>query len=205
MIRLAAMNATVNPTIEPVVLDGRHVRLEPLSQHHIPALYRAARYPEIWTWMPWHIASEADAHALVERSLAWQEAGLALPFVQVWKPSGEVYGSSSYLAIDAPNRRLEIGATWLTPAFQRSAANTEAKLLLLAHAFDTLGCNRVEFKTDSMNTRSRAAILRLGAVEEGTFRAHMVRPDGTLRDSVYFSIVRDEWPAVHERLLQRLG
>jgi len=193
---------------EALVLDGRNVRLEPLTLGHVPALWRAGQDPGIWTWMPWRLAGEDDMRALVERSLAARETGLALGFAQVWKPTDEVYGSSSYLAIDEANRRLEIGATWLDPAFQRTAANTEAKLLLLGHAFETLGCNRVEFKTDSMNTRSRTAIRRLGAVEEGIFRAHMVRPDGTLRDSVYFSIVRGEWPAVRAGLelkLQQAG
>lgn len=191
--------------IGPLTLEGRHVRLEPLAPGHVPALWRAGRFPEIWTWMPWCIGCESDVRELVERSLAAQRAGLALPFVQAWRATGEVFGSTSYLAIDVPNLRLEIGATWLSPAFQRTAANTEAKLLLLGHAFESLGCRRVEFKTDSMNARSRAAIARLGAVQEGVFRAHMVRPDGSRRDSVYFSILREEWPAVRERLLARLA
>ena len=191
--------------IEPVTLEGRHVRLEPLERRHVAALWRAGSDPGIWTWFPWRIDCEEAMGVLVARGLAARAAGEVLPFVQVWKASGEVYGSTSYLAIDAGNRRLEIGSTWLAPAFQRTPANTEAKLLLLGHAFDTLGCNRVEFKTDINNTRSRAAILRLGAVQEGIFRAHMLRPDGSLRDSVYYSIVRAEWPTVRERLLRRLG
>jgi N-acetyltransferase len=192
-------------SLEQVTLEGRLVRLEPLGTGHVAALWRIAQHPDIWTWMPWRMGSQQDMAALVEKSLAARDVGSALPFVQVWKETGEVYGSTSYLAIDLANRRLEIGATWLTPAFQRTAANTEAKLLLLAHAFDVLGCNRVEFKTDHLNARSRAAIRRLGALEEGALRAHMVRPDGTLRDSVYFSILRSEWPAVREGLLQRLA
>ncbi len=129
--------------------------------------------------------------------------GRALPFVTIRE--NQVVGSTSYLEIDEHHRRLEIGATWITPDHQRSPVNTEAKLLQLSHAFDTLGCNRVELKTDSLNSKSRAAIARIGAKEEGTFRNHMVMPDGRLRHSVYFSITVEEWPAVRTNLEARLA
>lgn len=138
--------------------------------------------------------------AQVGAALATAAAGTLFLFATVDPASGRPIGSTSFLNIDPANRRLEIGGTWLTPASQRSAANTEAKYLQLRHCFETLGCLRVEFKTDLRNTRSRAALARIGAVEEGTFRRHVVLPDGYLRDSVYFSILDREWPAVRDRL-----
>jgi RimJ/RimL family protein N-acetyltransferase len=128
-----------------------------------------------------------------------------LPFVTIERASGRVVGSTCYLAIEPAHKRLEIGSTWITPSQQRSPVNTEAKLLQLGHCFETLGCNRVEFKTDSRNAQSRAALARIGAKQEGIFRAHMVMPDGVLRDSVYFSVVAPEWPDVKARLLQKIA
>jgi RimJ/RimL family protein N-acetyltransferase len=130
--------------------------------------------------------------------------GIALPFVIVAQPSGEVVGSTRYGSVDLDNRRLEIGWTWITPRYQRTAMNTEAKLLLLTHAFERLGANRVELKTDALNQKSRHAIARLGAVEEGTFRKHIVTSSGRVRDTVYYSIIDTEWPAVKARLESRL-
>jgi len=192
--------AEVAVKLEPVVLEGRVVRLEPLGEPHVAGLWAVAQDPAIWRWIPYRVDSEAAIRALVgqaERSLA---EGVGLGFAQVARDSGEVMGSTSYLAADPSNRRLEIGATWLHPRFQRSGVNTEAKLLLMRHAFETLGCQRVEFKTDSENRASRAALVRIGASEEGTFRAHMIRPDGSRRDSVYYSVIAPEWPQVHEHL-----
>ena len=123
-----------------------------------------------------------------------------LAFAQILRATGEIAGSTSYLAIEPAHRRLEIGATWLNPRHQRTGANTEAKLLLLRHAFEQLGCRRVEFKTDSENKQSRTALARIGATEEGTFRSHMIRPDGGRRDSVYFSVIDEEWPRVRSHL-----
>jgi len=186
--------------LAPVVLEGRLVRLEPLAERHVAPLWAVAQDPAIWRWIPFRVESEAAIRALVslaERSLA---SGAGLGFAQVAAATGEVMGSTSYLAADPPNRRVEIGATWLHPRFQRSGVNTEAKLLLLRHAFETLGCRRVEFKTDSENRASRAALARIGASEEGILRAHMVRPDGSRRDSVYFSVIEPEWPQVREHL-----
>jgi RimJ/RimL family protein N-acetyltransferase len=131
--------------------------------------------------------------------------GIALPFVIVAQPGGEVVGSTRYGSVDLENRRLEIGWTWITPPYQRTAINTEAKLLLLTHAFERLGANRVELKTDALNQKSRNAIARLGAVEEGTFRKHIVTYSGRVRDTVYYSIIDTEWPAVKARLVSRLS
>lgn len=187
-----------------VVLEGSHLRLEPIAGRHLAGLWEAARFPEIWTWFPFHVNCADDLATLLARARAELENGTGLGFVQIWKQTGQIIGSSSYLAVVPHYRRLEIGATWLTPAFQRTAANTESKLLMMSYAFESLGCNRVEFKTDSRNARSRAALKRIGAIEEGTLRAHMINPDASLRDSVYYSVLKSEWPAVRERLQELL-
>jgi RimJ/RimL family protein N-acetyltransferase len=141
--------------------------------------------------------------AFVTNSSAGLAAGSILPFATIDQMSGRIVGSTCYLAIEPAHKRLEIGGTWITPSHKRSPVNTEAKLLQLTHCFEVLGCNRVEFKTDARNAESRAALARIGAVEEGTFRAHMVMPDGQLRSSVYFSVIASEWPEVKARLVQR--
>jgi RimJ/RimL family protein N-acetyltransferase len=188
--------------LAPVVLAGQHVRLEPVSARHVPGLWAVAQEPAIWRWIPhpYRLDSESAVRALVARSEQSLANRTGVTFAQVDPASGEVMGSSSYLAADPQHLRIEIGATWLHPRFQRSGANTEAKRLLLGHAFERLGCRRVEFKTDAENRASRAALARIGAREEGTFRAHMVRPDGSRRDSVYFSVLDGEWPEVRAHL-----
>ena len=186
--------------VEPVTLEGTHVRLEPATPDHVDGLWHAGRFPELWRYRPFPVYSRDDMAAQVGAALATAAAGTLFLFATVDPASGRPIGSTSFLNIDPANRRLEIGGTWLTPAWQRSAANTEAKYLQLRHCFETLGCLRVEFKTDLRNIRSRAALARIGAVEEGTFRRHVVLPDGYLRDSVYFSILDREWPAVSDRL-----
>jgi N-acetyltransferase len=188
--------------IKPVTLEGKHVRLESMRLEHVAALWRVGAYEEIWRYMPYAIRSEDDMRSFIEAELRKQQAGLTLRFATIAKPSQQPVGSTSYLNIDRQHRRLEIGGTWITPSWQRSAVNTEAKYLQLSHAFETLGCIRVEFKTDSLNIKSRQALARIGAVEEGTFRNHMVMPDGRLRHSVYFSIIDSEWPAVKAHLEQ---
>lgn len=188
--------------IKPVTLEGKHVRLESMRPEHVAALWRVGAYEEIWRYMPYTIRSEDDMRSFIEAELRKQQAGLKLRFATIAKPSQQPVGSTSYLNIDRQHRRLEIGGTWITPSWQRSAVNTEAKYLQLSHAFETLGCIRVEFKTDSLNIKSRQALARIGAVEEGTFRNHMVMPDGRLRHSVYFSIIDSEWPAVKAHLEQ---
>lgn len=191
--------------VEPVTLSGSFVRLEPLSLAHVPALFEVARDPAMWQFTTTRMARVEDMRAYVEEALDARSRGEALPFATVAADTGAVLGSSRFANIVKPHRRAEIGWTWLTPSAQRTPANTEAKLLMLQHAFETWGCVRVEFKTDSRNARSRAALLRIGALEEGTLRQHMVMPDGVLRHSVYYSILDSEWPAVKARLVERLA
>ena len=159
---------------------------------------------EIWRWTTAVIRTPADLREYMETAIRWQEAGEALPFATIDRASGRAVGSTRYAAIDRENRRLEIGWTWIAPAFQRTYVNTEAKYLMLRHAFETLGCVRVEFKTDSFNEKSRRALLRIGAQEEGTMRNHMIMPGGRLRHSVYFSILDSEWPQVKAALEEKL-
>jgi N-acetyltransferase len=192
-------------SLTPVTLSGTHVRLEPLSLAQVPALARAGLFAELWRLQPLPIASEADMFAYVSAALDEQQRGLGLPFAIVRQDNGEVIGSTRYMDIALPHRRLEIGATWLSPACQRSGANSEAKLLLLTHAFETLKLIRVVFKTEVLNEQSRRALARIGAVEEGIFRQHLIAASGRRRDMVYFSILDSEWPAIKAALLARLG
>ncbi|HET6702171.1 MAG TPA: GNAT family protein [Gemmatimonadaceae bacterium] len=190
--------------VTPVTLSGRLVRLVPLTSEHVAPLYAVASDPELWRWTVSRIASVDDMRAYVEAALEAQRAGTALPFVTTDAATGEVIGSTRFGNIDLDNRRAEIGWTWLRRDRQRTGCNTEAKLLMLRHAFDVLGCIRVELKTDALNQQSRAAILGIGAVEEGILRSHMVTASGRLRDSVYYSILDREWPAVRARLEERM-
>ena len=198
------MTAPVTSWFTPTVLEGGVVRLEPMTLDHLAGLTAAGRDPRIWTWMPIDASSPAGMRALVDGALAGRDARTQIPFVTIDRATGRVVGSSRYLAPVPDDLRVEIGWTWLDPAVQRTAANTEAKLLMLGHAFDVLGCRRVELKTDALNERSRTAILGIGATFEGIFRKHMVMPGGRARDSAYYSIVDDEWPAVRDRLVARL-
>jgi len=191
--------------IEPVTLEGSHVRLEPLTLEHHAGLCAVGLEEELWRWIPQPVRTPEEMRAYIETALAAQAAGTALPFATVEKAAGRAIGSTRYMAIDCTDRRVEIGSTWLGRTWQRTAANTEAKYLMLRHAFETWGCIRVELKTDSLNARSRAAILRLGAKEEGTFRNHMITASGRIRHTVYFSIIDAEWPAVKAALEQKLA
>lgn len=186
--------------VEPVVLQGSVVRLEPMRIGHVDALARAGLASELWEWIPTPVRTPGEMRSYVETALEEQSRGRALPFVIVEQANGEIIGSTRYANIDVEHRRVEIGWSWITPRFQRTGANTDAKRLLLTHAFETLGAIRVELKTDALNARSRAAIARLGAVEEGTFRRHLILASGRIRDTVYFSITDREWPAVKARL-----
>jgi N-acetyltransferase len=186
--------------IVPVTLEGEHVRLEPAGPEHVDALWAAGAHPELWRYMPVSVRSRDDLAFMVEYANA-----NGCSYATVDRADDRVIGATAFLAPDAGNRHVEIGATWITPARQRSAANTEAKLLQLTHAFETLECARVEFKTDARNEKSRSALARIGATEEGTFRKHMLMPDGAWRDSVWFSIVDTEWPSVRARLEGLLG
>lgn len=183
-----------------MTLDGEVVCLVPLEIRHVDALCEVGFDAEIWRWMPKGVRDRGSMQAWVEEALTAQSAGSAIPFATTLCKTGEVIGSTRFMNIDPAHRRAEIGATWITPGWQRSRVNTEAKYLMLRYAFEEQQWRRVEFKTSSKNTRSRAAILRLGAAEEGTFRKHMIQEDGSNRDTVYFSIVDDEWPAVKARL-----
>lgn len=190
--------------IRPVELRGQRVRLEPLSTTHLAGLTAAGRDPRIWRWMPLDGSSPAGMAAIVEAALAAAEAGTEVPFVTIEQATDRVVGSTRYLALAPAHLRLEVGWTWLDPAFQRTAINTEAKLLGLSNAFDTLGLRRVELKTDALNEQSRTAILGIGAQFEGIFRKHMVMPGGRARDSAYYSVIDTEWPSVKAGLQARL-
>jgi RimJ/RimL family protein N-acetyltransferase len=188
-----------------VILEGRTIRLAPLSLDHHTALCAAGLEGDVFRWFPVVVRTEDEMRAYIEGALREREAGVSLPFVTIEQQSGQPIGSTRYMNIDRAHRRLEIGSTWLAPAWQRTAANTEAKYLMLRHAFEELGCIRVEFKTDSLNERSRNALLRIGAQEEGTLRNHMVTSSGRIRHSVYFSVIETEWPAVKAGLEQKLS
>lgn len=191
--------------LKPVVLEGAGVRLDPLAMAHLRDLEIAAAYEDIWRWLPSSHHLPGTMRIFIDEALELQQAGLALPFAVVDLKTGRAIGSTRYHAIDLQHRRLEIGFTWTTPAFQRTHVNTASKYLLLRHAFDALGCRRVEFKVDAENAKSRAAVLRLGAREEGHFRKHMLYPDGRNRDSIFYSILDDEWPEIERRLAERLA
>jgi N-acetyltransferase len=186
--------------LEPVTLEGRIVRLEPLELAHVPALAEVGLDPAVWQWTTARPRSEADLREWAETAIRNRDAGTELPFVTLEASTGRPIGSSRYLNIVLEHRRLEIGWTWVAPPWQRTGANREAKLLMLTHAFETLGCRRVEFKTDSLNEPSRRALLGIGSTFEGIFRNHMVMPDGRMRHSAYYSVIDDEWPAVKARL-----
>jgi RimJ/RimL family protein N-acetyltransferase len=191
--------------VSPVILEGRSVRLEPLSLAHQEVLCAVGLDAAIWRWSPRApLSTAADMRAYIEHALQQQAAGASLPFATIERASGTAVGSTRFAEINREHRRLEIGYTWIAPRWQRTAVNTEAKYLMLCHAFETLGCVRVELKTDSLNARSRAAILRIGAREEGTFRNHMVTASGRMRHSVYFSIIDSEWPDVKANLEAKL-
>ena len=191
--------------LQPIILEGRHVRLVPMTPEHVPALWEAGRDPELWRLTISQVHSEDDMRAYVDAALRTQSEGAALPFVTTEAATGRVIGSTRFGNVEAAHRRAEIGWTWIAAPWQRTAVNTEAKYLMLRHAFESLGCVRVELKTDALNERSRNAILRIGAREEGILRKHQITEGGRIRDSVYFSIIDDEWPMVKARLEERLA
>jgi RimJ/RimL family protein N-acetyltransferase len=191
--------------ISPVTLEGGHVRLEPLAKAHLAGLTQVGLDEELWRWIPTPVRTQEEMAAYIETALDEQERGVSLPFAIVDKATGRALGSTRYGNIDRTHHRVEIGWTWVARDWQRTAMNTEAKYLLLKHAFETLGCMRVELKTDSLNERSRAAILRIGAREEGIFRNHMITSSGRVRHTVYFSIIDSEWPVVRVHLESMLN
>jgi len=186
--------------VEPVTLAGRHATLEPLARGHAAALAAAAADGELWRLWYTSIPAPATTAAWIDAALAMRERQGAMPFVVRDNATGEVVGSTRYFNVEAAHRRLEIGHTWHAQRVQRTAINTECKLLLLAHAFETLRCIAVEFRTSFFNFPSRRAIERLGAKQDGILRSHQLLPDGSLRDTVVFSIIRGEWPAVKRNL-----
>jgi RimJ/RimL family protein N-acetyltransferase len=192
--------------IGPVtLLEGDFVRLEPLRADHHGSLCAVGLDPDLWRWAPQQILTGEAMMSYVQSALRGAEEGRFIPFAIVLRETARVVGSTRFGTIDRENRRVEIGWTWIAEPWQRTAVNTETKLLMLRHAFDVWHCLRVEFKTDRLNDRSRAALLRLGAREEGTLRSHMVTATGRVRDSVYFSIIEEEWPGVRDSLVWKLG
>jgi N-acetyltransferase len=185
-----------------LTLERTLIRLEPLRADHAALFWAAAKdgLEETFQWIPYAMATEADFERWVAQAFDEQTRGVSVVFATVVRATGAVVGSTRFMNIDSANRHVEIGSTWIAPAWQRTAVNTEAKYLMLRHAFESWQCLRVEFKTDALNQRSRDAILRLGAQQEGIFRKHMLTYTGRVRDSVYFSILDTEWPAVKGRL-----
>ncbi len=190
---------------QPIVLTGRYVRLEPLLHDHAVDLRIAGSDPGVWRFMPCGPFREgAGINELIAEALAQAATGLQVPFAIIHIDSGAAIGSTRYLEIRRKDRALEIGWTWIAPAHQRTPVNTECKLLLLEHAFETLGAVRMQLKTDARNQRSQAAIVRIGARQEGVLRKSLIMSDGFIRDTVYFSIVREEWPQAKRRLQDML-
>ncbi|WAH57061.1 GNAT family N-acetyltransferase [Pseudomonas silvicola] len=185
-------------------LEGPRILLRPLQPDDAPALVLAASDGELWNLPFTVVPSAATVKGYIDTALQGRDAGVVLPYVTVLKETGEVIGSTRFWKVDRVNRKLEIGSTWIAARWQRSFVNTEAKYLMLRHAFDELGCVRVQFTTDEINARSRAAILRLGAQQEGIVRNERIMPDGRRRNSVRFSVIEEEWPEVRAGLEARL-
>ncbi len=191
-------------TTETPVLDGLKVRLEPLTEAHLPALEKVAYDDRIWRYMTKRVKTQDDLRSWMNTALQAKAAGTSLPWVTVLKSGNRVIGSTRFADLDLTHRTVELGNTWLAPQYHGAGLNPEVKLLQLAYAFEDLNLNRVAFKTHHENLQSQAAMRKMGAIEEGTFRNHYVMPDGTQRHSVWFSIIREDWPQVRSRLEQRL-
>jgi len=191
----------------PLTLQGTFIRLEPLQTAHSAAFWDVAKdsLEDIFRWIPYRMETREDFDLLVEKAFAEQARGESVVFATVERATGRVIGSTRFMNIDRANSRVEIGSTWIAPPWQRTAVNTEAKYLMLRHAFEVWRCIRVELKTDALNQKSRNAILRLGGKEEATFRKHLLTWTGRIRDTVYFSILDTEWPEVKTRLEAKLG
>ncbi len=188
--------------VTPLTLEGSVVRLEPLRSEHAEMFWEVSKdaLDEIFQWIPYRMKTREDFQRLVEKAFDEQERGESIVFATVERRSGQAIGSTRFMNIDRANRRVEIGSTWIAPAWQRTVVNTEAKYLMLRHAFEVWNCIRVKLKTDALNQKSRNAILRIGAKEEGTLRRHVLTWTGRVRDSVYFSILDSEWPEAKARL-----
>ena len=192
------------PWLEPTTLRGAHARLEPLSQEHCDGLTEAVKDGELWKLWYTAIPKPENMTKEIDRRLGLQKAGTMLPFT-VFDAEGKIAGMSTYMNVDTANRRVEIGSTWYAARVQRSALNTQCKLLLLTHAFEKLDCIAVEFRTHFFNHQSRRGIERLGAKLDGILRSHQVTPNGTLRDTVVYSIIASEWPTVKAHLNYQLN
>ena len=206
---MSRMTSAIAPLqiVVPVTLEGAVVQLEPIRREHAELFLEIAKgdLDDIFRWIPYPMKTPEDFRRLIAKIFEEQERGESVAFATVEKKSGKTIGSTRFMNIDRANRRVEIGSTWIVPAWQRTAVNTEAKYLMLRHAFEVWGCARVELKTDALNEKSRKAILRIGAKEEGTLRRHVVTWTGRIRDSVYFSILDSEWPEVKSKLEARLS
>jgi RimJ/RimL family protein N-acetyltransferase len=192
--------------ISPFSLEGTHVRLEPLQPEHAPMLWEIAKdhLADLFHWIPYRLESLEHFKEFNRQVLEEQKRGVSIPFATYERASKQVVGTTRFMNMDLANRKVEIGSTWIAPRWQRTIINTETKYLMLCQAFEVWDCMRVELKTDALNQRSRQAILRLGAKEEGTLRKHMLTWNGRQRDSVYFSILDTEWPQVKAGLEARL-
>jgi len=189
----------------PTTLQGQRILLRPLQYSDAAALLRAAADGELWNLTVTVVPSASTVDSYLTKALDGHDAGTVMPFVIVLKDTGEVIGSTRFWKIDPLNRKLEIGSSWIAASWQKSFVNTEAKYLMLRHAFEVLDCVRVQFTTDETNQKSRNAILRLGAQQEGIVRHERIMPDGRKRNSVRFSIIDDEWPQVRLHLEQKLA
>jgi RimJ/RimL family protein N-acetyltransferase len=197
---------STNTAIAPFSLEGTLVRLDPLRTEHAAALWEVAKndLSNLFKWIPYQLKSLEDFMEFNRHVLEEQKRGTSVPFATYARASNELVGTTRYMSMDLANRKVEIGSTWIAPRWHRTAVNTEAKYLMLRHAFEVWKCLRVELKTDALNQRSRQAILRLGAKEEGTLRKHMLTHEGRQRDSVYFSILDTEWPEVKAQIESKL-
>lgn len=190
--------------IEKIRLEGEFIRLETLETGHLEQLFEAGSDPSLWLWTTNIIENKADMKVYIETALDEFRRGVSLPFVTIEKSGGKVIGSTRFGNIDAKNRKVEIGWTWINPQWQRTFVNTEAKLLMMTHAFEVWNCVRVEFKTDVLNEKSQNALMRIGAQKEGVLRRHIITDAGRARDTVYFSILDSEWQTVKANLQKKL-
>jgi len=201
----ATQSININPFTAPITLTGKHAVLEPLSMSHLDDLIVAARDGELWKLLYTSVAEPAAMQFDVKRRLRLQDTGSMMPWTVRSMPSGRIVGMTTFMNIDSKNRRVEIGSTWYAKSVQRTALNTECKLMLLTYAFEKLKCIAVEFRTSFFNQASRRAIERLGAKQDGVLRSHQLHANGTLRDTVVYSIIAAEWPAVKEHLNFKLA
>ena len=189
----------------PITLTGRVVELQPLTEAHADVLSEVGLLEEIWQWSYLIVRTPEDMRTYIQTALDWQRQGTSIPFAIYHLANQRYVGSTRFHTMDHKNRTLEIGHTWINPQWQRTAVNTEAKYLMLRHAFEVFNCLRIQLKTDALNENSRSAILRMGAKQEGVFRNHMITWSGRIRDSIYFSIIDSEWPEVKVNLEEKLA